>query len=239
MENNFNDQAEPRLQDVNSEQLNNLQIENNPSKDFFNFLLDLLKTGVVVFIIAFVLRYFVIQPYIVDGESMMPNYVNNEYLLAEKISYMLSQPQRGDVIVFRYPRNPSVNYIKRIIGLPGETVTISTDKIKITNAQNPDGFVLNESYIPVGVRTEVENGSTMTKKLGENEYFVLGDNREHSSDSREWGSLPKANIAGRSWVSIAKLGSDNLKGFQFFFKAHQRVKYSEDFLKRAFLALNS
>jgi len=93
----------------NSEQLNNLTAHSSPANDFFGFLWDLLKTGVIVLALAFGIRYFAIQPYIVDGESMMPNYENYEYLLAEKISYWFNPPQRGDVIVFRYPGNPSVN----------------------------------------------------------------------------------------------------------------------------------
>jgi signal peptidase I len=223
------------MSDSNSEQLNKLKLENNSSQDFFGFLIDLLKTGLVVFIFAFILRYFVVQPYIVDGESMMPTYENNEYLLAEKISYIFGEPKRGDVVVFRYPKNPNLNYIKRIIGLPGETVTIEDDSIKITNKDNPQGFVLNEKYIPGTTETLLPEGSSATRTLRENEYFVLGDNREHSSDSREWGVLPKTNIAGRSWVSIAKLGNANNRGLELYFKVHERAQYTKDLLNRSLL----
>ncbi len=187
----------------NSEQLNNLTINNNPAKEFLNFVFDLLKTGVIVFVIAFALRYFAIQPFIVEGESMMPNFVNNEYLLAEKISYLFGQPKRGDVVVFKYPKNPSVNYIKRIIGLPGETVKIENDHIVIMNSEYPNGTILSEEYIPKNYLTLSENGATATAvNVGSNEYFVLGDNRQHSSDSREWGLLPRENISGRAWLSL-------------------------------------
>lgn len=226
------------LSENNSEQLNKLQIKSGTAQDFFDFILDLLKTGLVVFIIAFILRYFVIQPYIVDGQSMMPNYSNNEYLLAEKISYMIKEPKRGDVIVFRYPKNPSLNYIKRIIGLPGETVSIKNDTVSIINDQNPNGMILHEDYLPKTIKTEISMGQSMTKKLNENEYFVMGDNREASSDSREWGALPKANIAGRSWVSIAQLGAQNKKP-SLYFKIHQKVQYSVSQLQGLFLGFRN
>ncbi len=187
---------------TNSEQLNNFTVNTNPAKEFFDFIIDLLKTGIIVFVVAFALRYFVIQPFIVDGESMMPNFVNNEYLLAEKISYMIDSPKRGDVIVFKYPKNPSVNYIKRIIGLPGETVKIENNKIIILNSDFPNGIILTEDYIPANFVTATQNGASYKMTLAEDQFFVIGDNREHSSDSREWGVLPKSDITGRAWLTI-------------------------------------
>ena len=189
--------------DSNSEELNNMEVENNPAKDFMYFIFDLLKTGVIVFVIAFCLRYFAIQPFVVDGESMMPNYVNNEYILAEKVSYLTGEPKRGDVTVFRYPGNPNISYIKRIVGLPGETIAIAENTVKIINSENPIGFTLNESYLPAGDITLISDGNgTMKKTMGNGEYFVMGDNRQHSSDSREWGALPRTNIIGRSWLTV-------------------------------------
>lgn len=185
-----------------SEELNNLEVDNNPAKDFVYFIYDLLKTGLIVFVIAFGLRYFVIQPFIVDGESMMPNFVNNEYILAEKISYLTGQPKRGDVVIFRYPGNPSISYIKRIIGLPGEKVKIEENKVTIVNADHPDGVVLAEDYLPNYTLTLPMDSKEMETTLGNEEYFVMGDNRQHSSDSREWGKLPKQNIIGRAWLTI-------------------------------------
>lgn len=189
---------------TNSETLNNLEVRANPSREFLFFMLDLIKTGIIVFVIAFCLRYFVIQPFIVDGESMMPNYLNNEYLLAEKVSYLLGQPHRGDVVVFRYPENPSVSYIKRVIALPGERVLIKDNKVTIFNSDNSSGFVLDESdYLATGTMTlPNSNKDYLEKTIGDNEFFVMGDNRQHSSDSREWGVLPKSNIIGRSWLTL-------------------------------------
>lgn len=205
--------------DANSEQLNILEAESNPTKDFLFFIYDLLKTGFVVFLIAFSLRYFAIQPFIVDGESMMPNFVNSEYLLAEKISYITGEPKRGDAVIFRYPGNTSVNYIKRIIALPGETIKISDNKVTIVNTQNPSGIVLDESkYLPPTSLTLSPESSAVEKTLQANEYFVMGDNRQHSSDSREWGALPKSNIIGRAWLTIMPLNR---------FGIEKRISYSD------------
>jgi signal peptidase I len=202
---------------TNSEQLNDFTVNTNPAKDFFNFILDLVKTGLVVFVIAFALRYFAIQPFVVDGESMMPNFVNNEYLLAEKISYLISEPKRGDVIVFKYPKNPSVNYIKRIIGLPGETVKVEKEKIIIVSGDFPNGIILSEDYIPSDYQISNRSNATTSITLGKDEFFVLGDNRQHSSDSREWGILPRANITGRAWVTLLpfdRFGLQHRKSYQ-------------------------
>lgn len=190
----------------NSEQLNNLEIENNPAKDFLYFLYDLVKTGIIVFVIAFSLRYFAVQPFIVDGESMMPNFINNEYILAEKISYLTGKPQRGDVIVFRYPGNPNVSYIKRIIGLPGETISIKNNMVTVQESGNPKSVILNEKYLSDTSLT-LTTEKNYEKALSKDEYFVMGDNRQHSSDSREWGVLPKANIIGKAWLTLYPLNA--------------------------------
>lgn len=187
------------------EVLNDLPLENDPVKDFFYFVWDLVKTGIIVFVIAFLIRYFLIQPFIVEGSSMLPNYVDQEYLLAEKLSFSLSSPKRGDVIIFKYPNNPSVNYIKRVIGLPGETVEIYNNKVTIINKEHPDGVVLNESYLPSNTQTLTSDNKKFSINVSENSYFVMGDNREHSSDSREWGLLPRANILGRAWLTVKPL----------------------------------
>lgn len=210
---------------ANNEQLNTLEVENNPTRDFLYFIYDLLKTGIIVFLIAFCLRYFAVQPFIVDGESMMPNFVNNEYLLAEKISYIVGQPKRGDAIIFRYPGNPSINYIKRIIGLPGETVIISDNKVRIINNENPKGLTLSEKYIAPSTLTLAPDNNRFEKTLGADEYFVLGDNRQHSSDSREWGVLPKTNIIGRAWLTVVPLDK---------FGIQKRITYSGMNLSKLF-----
>lgn len=126
---------------------------------------------------------------------MYPNFHDKEYLLTDKISYRFSQPKRGDVIIFKAPKNEEYEYIKRIVGLPREKIRISEGKIFINNKQ------INESYLPLEYQTR--SGTFWPENqaipLPENEYFVLGDNRSHSSDSRDWGSVRRENIIGKAW----------------------------------------
>lgn len=184
-----------------SNSLNKIDEPNTDKFSFLEFIWDLVKTAVIVLIIAFGIKYFLIQPFIVDGNSMLPNFENNEYLLVEKITYRFHEPARGDVIVFHPPGQASDNYIKRIIGLPNETVEIKDNTVTIFNSDHPSGIVIDEPFIPSDFETLADQPD-MKYKIGLNEYFVLGDNREHSSDSREWGVLPKDNIIGRSWLNI-------------------------------------
>ena len=188
---------------------------------FLYFIFDVFKTFIVVMLIAFSIRYFVIQPFVVDGESMMSTFVNAEYLIAEKITYDFKEPSRGDVVIFRYPKNPETIYIKRVIGLPGETVRIKDGKVYITPETGSE-FELSEKYLDSEVRTYTLNSISADnrdeeyiQKVGEKEYFVLGDNREHSSDSREWGFLPRSNIIGRVWLTVTPL---NKFGFHSHYK---------------------
>lgn len=127
---------------------------------------------------------------------MVPTFQDKNYLIVDEISYHLGDPSRGDVVVFHPPQNEAVYYIKRIIGLPGETVSINKGVVTITNEANPKGFVLEEPYI-----SEIGT-STLTKELGAKEYFVMGDNRPYSSDSRYWGALPRDHIEGRAFLRL-------------------------------------
>jgi signal peptidase I len=167
------------------------------------FLADLwsfLKVFLLALAIVLPLRLFVVQPFFVQGQSMEPNFNSFEYLLIDQFSYKFQKPDRGEVIVFRFPENPNQFYIKRIIGLPGETVKVSQGRIQIFPPGNKSqGFFLDESqYLPPGVET----WGNLTKKLGPGEYFVLGDNRTTSFDSRRWGTLPKELIVGRVWLRL-------------------------------------
>jgi len=218
----------------NGETLNEMPIKKDPTGDFLYFIWDLVKTGVIVFVIAFSIRYFLIQPFIVEGGSMMPNYVDKEYLLAEKLDLFIGSPKRGDVVIFRYPNNPSTNFIKRIIGLPGETVEIDNSVITIINSSHPSGTSIDEgSYLSSDVKTLTDSRGKFSKTLGPDEYFVMGDNREHSSDSREWGVLPRSNIIGRAWLTLKPLDR---------FGVQSRVSYEglsmNENLKRFAQALN-
>ena len=154
-------------------------------------LKDLFTLAFLIVVVVIPIRLFVISPFVVDGESMHPTFENLDYLIVDEAIYDFKAPARGDVIVFRYPLNPSIFYIKRIIGLPGETVSINRGVVTITTADGKN-ITLDEPYI-------VNEDATYTKKvsLGAGEYFVMGDNRPNSSDSRVWGTLPRKDIIGR------------------------------------------
>ena len=162
-------------------------------------LKDLFTLALLIVIVVIPIRLFFASPFVVDGESMHPTFENLDYLIVDELVYDFSSPARGDVVVFRYPLNPSVFYIKRIIGLPGETVSINRGQVTITK---PDGteLTLAEPYV-------VNEDATYSKSvtLGRNEYFVMGDNRPNSSDSRVWGPLPAKNIIGRVDLRILPL----------------------------------
>ncbi len=166
-------------------------------KSFFSFILELIKIVVISLVIIIPVRHFLIQPFYVKGASMEPNFHNQEYLIVDEISYQFKNPQRGDVIVFRYPRNPQEFFIKRVIGLPGERVQITEGKVKIYNQAHPQGVFLPEPYLPPGTKTYNLIDNKEIIKLGPDEYFVLGDNRNSSKDSRSFGPVNRSFIIGR------------------------------------------
>ncbi|MCK9393624.1 MAG: signal peptidase I [Candidatus Paceibacterota bacterium] len=166
-------------------------------KSLLNEVIDLGKIVLIALVIVIPIRIFVFQPFMVSGASMEPNYHSTDYLIIDELSYRFNQPARGDVIVFKYPKNTDLKYIKRIVGFPGETVDIKDAKISITAT---DGTVttLNEGYLPEESITSWIRGATYGPiVLKSDEYFVLGDNRNYSADSRSWGVLPKNNIIGK------------------------------------------
>ena len=147
-------------------------------------------------IIVIPIRLFVAQPFVVEGESMFPTFKSGDYLIVDQLSYRFSAPKRGDVVVFKYPNDPKVFYIKRVIGLPGETVHIDEGKTSITKTDGTE-IELDESYI-----VSEDATYTIDSTLGEGEYFVMGDNRPRSSDSRVWGPLPKEDLMGRAFIRL-------------------------------------
>lgn len=151
---------------------------------------------VLAIIIVLPIRLFVAQPFVVEGESMHPTFESNDYLIVDELSYHFSNPKRGDVIVFRYPGDPSVFYIKRIIGLPGETVHINQGNVTVSKTDGTN-VTLHEPYIASEDATYT--GDTT---IGPDQYFVMGDNRPKSSDSRTWGLLPRANMMGRAFIRL-------------------------------------
>lgn len=165
-----------------------------PEKNRSEFWKELLKLAVISIIIVVPFRLYVAQPFIVDGLSMYPTFDNGEYLIIDEISYRFEDPERGEVLVFKYPKDPSKYFIKRIIGLPNETVTLTDGKVTIKGNTHPDDLVLEEPYV------KMAKSDNLTFTLGEGEYFVMGDNRLQSADSRLWGSVPKANLIGRPFL---------------------------------------
>ena len=163
------------------------------------FLWDLIKTAVIVAAIAFFIRFFLVEPFIVQGSSMEPNFHNLDYLLVEKVSeHLKGDYPRGSVVVFHPPDQPQQNFIKRVVGLPGEMVFIRNNQIIIQNQQYPKGAILEENYLPADIETE----GTIKVQLAADQYYLLGDNRPNSKDSRSFGQVNKDQIIGRSWLAI-------------------------------------
>lgn len=162
-------------------------------REILKSIFEFSKIIIIALLIVVPIRMFVMQPFFVKGASMENSFYDGEYLIIDELSYRFKDPGRGDVVVFRYPLDHKQYYIKRVIGLPGETVNISGGEILITKADNQK-FTLDESkYLEGG---ETTPGLTSIA-LGSGEYFVLGDNRAHSSDSRSWGALSQKDIVGK------------------------------------------
>lgn len=173
-----------------------LEIPAVPAETRAHSFWEMVRFAILALLIVIPIRTFVAQPFIVSGNSMVPTFHDNEYLIVDELSYHFREPERNDVIVFRYPKDTTKFFIKRIIGMPGETVEITGSKVTIRNDANPGGFVLEEPY----VKNQSSNNTTV--KLGAEEYFVMGDNRIASSDSRVWGTLPKRLIIGRAYIRL-------------------------------------
>ncbi len=166
------------------------------SKKALSFIFELIQVAAVSLAIIIPVRYFLIQPFYVKGASMEPNFFDHEYLIIDELSYHFNNPQRGDIVVFRYPNDPKQFFIKRLIGLPGETVEIGGGQIKIFNIEHPNGFVLNETeYLDQDFTATTRNVT-----LRPDEYYVMGDNRISSLDSRYFGPIKRSVIVGRVWL---------------------------------------
>lgn len=161
-------------------------------KAFLLAIWEVLEVVLVAVVTVFLIRYFLMQPFLVSGASMEPNFSSGHYLIIDEITYRFREPKRGEVIVFKYPNNLSTYYIKRIIGMPGEKIEISGGKVTIYNQEFPNGLTLKEDYLLSGPRTS----GNITKNLSSTEYFMMGDNRNYSYDSRSWGPLDKKFVIG-------------------------------------------
>lgn len=169
---------------------------------------ELVRFAVVALLVMVPIRVFIIQPFIVSGSSMVPTFEDKNYLIVDEISYRLTQPERYDVVIFKYPdpnpNNQTKYFIKRIIGLPKETVEVKNGSVFVTNTDNPNGFELDQPYVK---NKSIDN---VRRELKDNEYFVMGDNRNASSDSRSWGPLPKENLVGRAFLRLWPIKSIDL-----------------------------
>ncbi len=177
-------------------------------KDFIRslgtFLLDTIEIITTAFAIFVVLFLFVVQIHEVNGDSMLPNFHNREYVLTDKLTYKFHEPQRGEIVIFKAPPRPRDEYIKRLIALPGEKIKIQNNRVIIYNTEHPEGFVLKEDYLEEGIVTAGKSAIPPDTVISvpEGSYFVFGDNRENSSDSRHWGPVEKGLIVGRAVVRI-------------------------------------
>lgn len=159
-------------------------------------LKEIFTLVILAVLIVVPIRVFVAQPFVVEGLSMFPTFNDKDYLIVDELSYRLGNPQRGDVVIFRYPGDPSVFYIKRIIGLPGEKLAIDHGIVTVTKTDGSKE-TLAEPYVVAEDATY-----TLNAALGVGQYFVMGDNRPKSSDSRMWGPLPENDIIGRAYVRV-------------------------------------
>ncbi len=183
---------------INLEKKNPEDVKKNIKK-YFLVGWEFVQVIIIAAVIVLPIRYFIFQPFIVKGDSMVPNFHSGDYLIVDEISYRFSNPSRGDVIVFHYPLDESQRFIKRVIGLPGETVEVKDGKITISSQSGNTVLVLNEkSYLPDLLSTNGNNKIT----LKADEYFVMGDNRQFSYDSRSWGVLPKKELIGRAALRL-------------------------------------
>lgn len=188
-----------------------------------SFIFEIVKIVLLAFVIIVPIRVFLFQPFFVQGASMEPNFEDNQYLIINELGYKetsldvggrnifdfspFKEIERQTAVVFRYPLDTSKFFIKRVIGLPGEKIEIKNGEVKIYNKENPEGFVLNEkTYLGNGVKTNGE----LTLNLRSDEYFVMGDNRMFSSDSRVWGPVSKSDIIGKVLIRAWPLSKINV-----------------------------
>jgi len=167
-----------------------------PSPRKKSFVREFIEFALIALIIVIPFRIFIAQPFIVSGLSMDPTFKNGEYLIVDQLTYRFKTPERGSIIIFKYPKDTSKYFIKRVIGLPGETVLIKKGVVTIKNTALPDGFTLNEPYVKLPKQDDFKT------TLDPGDYFVLGDNRLGSADSRIWGPLPSSDIVGRPVVRL-------------------------------------
>jgi len=158
------------------------------------FFLELIKIAILAGITIFVIRALIFKPFYVKGQSMEPNFYEKDYLIIDEITYRFREPERGEIIVLKSPVSTDF-YLKRVVGLPGERVKVENGKVIIYNDANPKGIIMNETYL-----SSISTSGSVSFTLGDDQYFVLGDNRGASFDSRSFGAISRSAIIGRVWL---------------------------------------
>jgi len=174
--------------------------QDEPKGQKTSFFGEVLRFAFLAFIIVLPFRLLVAQPFIVSGASMSPTFETGEYLIVDQLTYRFEEPERGDVVIFRFPNDPSKYFIKRIIGLPGEIVQLANGVTTIIQPSTQTEIILDEEYL---ITDKTDDHISIT--LSSDEYFVMGDNRSASSDSRVWGPVPRENIVGRALLRLLPL----------------------------------
>jgi signal peptidase I len=187
----------------------------SPHEHKQSFIGEIINFALIALLIVLPIRTFIAQPFIVSGASMETTFESGEYLIVDQVSYRFEEPTRGEVIIFRYPKDPSKFFIKRIIGIPGDTITIAGNVVTLTNTEHPDGVILSEPYI-----RDMAPNTTLTETLGDDEYFVMGDNRNASSDSRMWGVLQRDKIVGKAFLRLYPLSHADMYPGEYDIGAH-------------------
>ena len=174
--------------------LNDINHPKSKLRSVGEFFWEMFKIAIIALVIIVPVRYFLIQPFYVKGASMEPNFYDHEYLIIDEISYRVAEPHRGDIVVFKYPKDPKQFFIKRVIGLPKDKVSLRDNKVFINDQE------LKEAYLPADTETSLPLRGYSEVTLGDDEFFLLGDNRDQSLDSRVFGPVKKDFIIGRTWI---------------------------------------
>lgn len=168
-------------------------------------IIDFLKFLIILLLVYFLIKNYIAQPFLVKGQSMENNFHDGDYVVVDVLSYKIRDPKRFEVVIFdtdfidKYPHKQGY-YIKRIVGIPGDRVTVKDKKVTLFNNENPNGLTLEEKYLDDNTVTNSPEPVDIT--LQDNQYFVMGDNRDNSSDSRYWGYLPEEHILGKPFVRL-------------------------------------
>lgn len=181
----------------------NKVIKNSEELSLFDQIKEYVKFLLIVAVIVLPIRFYVAQPFVVSGESMLPTFKDGQYLIVDQVSYNLGNPSRGDVVIFKFPQDTSKFFIKRLIGLPGETIEIKGSEVFITPKDSTEKIKLDEPYV------EMKRDVYETTILKDYEYFVMGDNRLQSYDSRFWGPLDEKYLVGRALFRLLPFNEIN------------------------------